>query len=207
MSLARKLKRREQAAAWTAPLSEAERALGRVIAHFRSDDDVWAEAAARAFRKAYEEVSAAGLQPMTAALVAHTAICESGGALGECTHTNEELAALLPSEAFLASHKIHLGQLLARVAFALESGAWKSGGWLLHCTPGRRHHSRGGHRFARVSFSARASARRWSFGSRARRMTPARSSALASPSMPSYEPAEPSSVRRIAEAFVPSWQL
>ena len=100
MSLARKL-RRQQPKAHTVqidvddgrPVSEEEREFARLVVQWRDHDDELVDRAARALRAAL----ARGSEPETAVLVAHVATCNSGGRDGLCTHSEAQIAAILPA--------------------------------------------------------------------------------------------------------------
>jgi hypothetical protein len=96
MSTARKLRRREQLraqSAWDAPLRDDDLEFARrVVAWQHSADDSLADLAARTIRAAM----AAGASPLACAVTAHVATCNSGGELGSCEHSDEEVTQLLP---------------------------------------------------------------------------------------------------------------
>jgi len=98
MSLARKLRRREQKqgqAAWDAPLTDGELDFARrIVAWHHSDNvDELADLAGRTLRACV----ARGLTPLGAVIAAHVASCNSGGELGCCAHTNAQVAAMVPN--------------------------------------------------------------------------------------------------------------
>jgi hypothetical protein len=81
-----------------APTSDALELARSVVAWH--PDDAQLELAARTIDGARNQ----GLAPSVVALLAHVATCDSGGELGRCTHTDDELAEILPTWAEAEQH-------------------------------------------------------------------------------------------------------
>jgi hypothetical protein len=97
---ARKLKRRNEAprvlTSTVEPAAEAPSAhaveLARPVVAWRGNEELL-DLAARTIESAQRTP---GIEPATIALVAHIATCDTGGELGKCTHSQEELLKILP---------------------------------------------------------------------------------------------------------------